>query len=133
MLVEKIIEKNIKTSSAYGADENKIHEDEKNNLTDVNELYDEKDKKTKVRGRPMSIFNKFLYLSNSFKFYKSNYDVLKKKNIKLANENKKLKAKNKKLNSNLEKLGRYYQEKYQKQLADNQLTAESLENESDKE
>ncbi len=140
VLVEKIIEKNIKTSSAYGADENKIHEDEKNNLTDVNELYDEKDKKTKVRGRPMSIFNKFLYLSNSFKFYKSNYDVLKKKNIKLANENKKLKAKNKKLkaknkklNSNLEKLGRYYQEKYQKQLADNQLTAESLENESDKE
>ena len=81
----------------------------------------------------MSIMNKLLSLSNSFNFYKSNYVSLKKKNLKLTEENQKLKAKNKRLTSNLEKLGQYYQEKYQKQLADNQSAVESLENELSKE
>ena len=133
ILVEKIIKKNAKTGSAYDAKKNKGQKDGKANLSNANDLIEKKDKESKMRVKPMSIMNKLLSLSNSFNFYKSNYVSLKKKNLKLTEENQKLKAKNKRLTSNLEKLGQYYQEKYQKQLADNQSAVESLENELSKE
>ena len=124
---------NAKTGSAYDAEENKGQKDGNTNLSNANDLIEKKDKESKIRGKQMSIMNKLLSLSNSYNFYKSNYDSLKNRNIKLTEENQKLKANNKRLTSNLEKIGQYYQEKYQKQLANNQLAAESLENESTKE
>lgn len=133
ILVEEIIDKNAMDSPTFNAKERKGSKNEKYNLRNANDLVEKKDKKSKIRGKRMSIMNKFLSLSNSFKFYKKNYGILKKKNVKLADENRKLKAKNKRLNDKLEKLGQYYQEKYQKQLADNQLVNKSLENELGKE